>query len=224
MDLELLGSGRDADVYVVDDARVLRRFRHGGDVASEARFMRLAGQLGYPAPQVFSVDGPDIVMQRLAGPTMLGALLTGAMGTEAAGTELARLHRRLHQLPVPADSDGPCLLHLDLHPDNVMLTESGPVVIDWTNAAFGAAGLDVAVTSLLFGLLATDTGSELAGTADALLTVFLQKSVEGPLSHLDAAVALRDGDPNLTAAERSRFGAAVELIRARSRPEPVQSA
>lgn len=32
----LLGSGRDADVFAIDEARVLRRYRKGGDVAAEA--------------------------------------------------------------------------------------------------------------------------------------------------------------------------------------------
>ncbi len=36
------------------------------------------------------------------------------------------------------------IVHLDLHPGNVMLTAGGPVVIDWTNVAAGPPG---AVTS-----------------------------------------------------------------------------
>ena len=39
-------------------------------------------------------------------------------------------------------------MHLDLHPGNVMHTSDGPVVIDWSNAAVGAAALDAANTWL----------------------------------------------------------------------------
>lgn len=45
--------------------------------------------------------------------------------------------------------DGTAMCHLDFHPDNVILTSSGPVVIDWMTAARGEPGLDVARTLLL---------------------------------------------------------------------------
>jgi Phosphotransferase enzyme family len=38
------------------------------------------------------------------------------------------------------------LVHLDLHPGNVVLTASGPMVIDWPNAARGDGLADVAYT------------------------------------------------------------------------------
>jgi aminoglycoside phosphotransferase (APT) family kinase protein len=38
------------------------------------------------------------------------------------------------------------LVHLDLHPLNVLCTRRGPVVIDWPAAARGAPGVDVALT------------------------------------------------------------------------------
>ena len=52
---------------------------------------------------------------------------------------LADLHERLHQVPPPAEmpelaGGGAALLHLDLHPMNVILSPTGPVVIDWPNA------------------------------------------------------------------------------------------
>jgi hypothetical protein len=45
--------------------------------------------------------------------------------------------------PGPA---GDRLVHLDLHPMNVMVTAEGPVVIDWSNAKRGAPEMDVANT------------------------------------------------------------------------------
>jgi hypothetical protein len=41
---------------------------------------------------------------------------------------------------------GRSLLHLDPHPDDVVLARTGPVVIDWLNAARGPAAGDVAHT------------------------------------------------------------------------------
>ena len=67
---------------------------------------------------------------------------------------LADLHTRLGAIaapdwlppgPVPGDA----VVHLDLHPLNVLITSRGPVVIDWTNARAGTPGSDVALTWLL---------------------------------------------------------------------------
>lgn len=41
------------------------------------------------------------------------------------------------------------LLHLDLHPDNVILSPRGPVVIDWRNTRRGEGAVDVATTWLI---------------------------------------------------------------------------
>lgn len=222
MALELLGSGRDADVYIVDATRVLRRYRSKSSGGDEARFMRLAHSLGYPTPEVYSADGPDLVMQRLYGPTLLAAICDGVVTVEHGAVQLAELHTRLHRLRVPDQADGHSLVHLDLHPANVILTDSGPFVIDWTNAAFGPAGLDVALSALVFAVFALDKGSELAELARALLVAFLSASTVSPLTHLDEAVERRLGDPNFTDAERSRFGRACELIRMLAEPLVVE--
>jgi aminoglycoside phosphotransferase (APT) family kinase protein len=45
---------------------------------------------------------------------------------------------------------GDRVCHGDFHPDNVVLTATGPVVLDWANATLGAPVGDVARTLLLF--------------------------------------------------------------------------
>jgi len=45
--------------------------------------------------------------------------------------------------------DGDCLLHGDFHPDNVMVTSKGMVIIDWPNAVSGCPLADVARTTIL---------------------------------------------------------------------------
>jgi aminoglycoside phosphotransferase (APT) family kinase protein len=62
----------------------------------------------------------------------------------------------LHSIAAPdwlrrLDGDGRAILHLDLHPLNVLVTPTGPVVIDWTNAARGDGLTDVALSWLLMG-------------------------------------------------------------------------
>lgn len=60
----------------------------------------------------------------------------------------ADLQRRAQEL-VEHLPDGDVLCHYDLHPDNVLLTHRGPVVIDWMAAAVGHPLADVARTLLL---------------------------------------------------------------------------
>jgi aminoglycoside phosphotransferase (APT) family kinase protein len=36
------------------------------------------------------------------------------------------------------------IVHLDFHPDNIMLTAAGPVVFDWSNASLAPPAADVA--------------------------------------------------------------------------------
>lgn len=151
----LLASGRAADVFDVGDGRVLRRSRdEKHDVELEARVMTYVGGRRYPVPAVHSADGCDLVMDRIDGPTMLESLEAAPWKLVWHARVLARLQRRLARIAAPewmlaktADFDHPhSVLHLDLHPMNVIMSPKGPVVIDWTNAAGGPAGFDAAVS------------------------------------------------------------------------------
>ena len=90
-----LASGREADVFAVDAHRVLRRYRHGGDVTAEAAVMTYLGEHGFPVPRVYAAEDADLVLERLDGPTMVEALRAGDLGPEAAAELLADLHTRL---------------------------------------------------------------------------------------------------------------------------------
>jgi aminoglycoside phosphotransferase (APT) family kinase protein len=90
--VELLASGRDSDVFEYDDGLVLRRYRDGRSAESEATIMRRLGELGYPVPSVHDSGGPDIVMARVAGPTLAEAVRTGVLTLDAAARSLAGLH------------------------------------------------------------------------------------------------------------------------------------
>ncbi|HEX8629352.1 MAG TPA: phosphotransferase [Catenuloplanes sp.] len=182
-------------------------------MTAEAAVMSYVAGLGFPVPAVYQAGGADLVMERLDGPTMLAALLTGQLDAiEAAGC-LADLHHRLHALPPRlSECHNVRILHLDLHPENIMLTPRGPVVIDWRNATEGPADLDVALSAVILAQVAAEQEHPLASLAATLLTAFLDRVGDGLLTVLGDAVAIRRNDPALTSGERERLDAAAVLI------------
>ncbi|MFD9240881.1 phosphotransferase, partial [Streptomyces sp. NPDC059556] len=180
-ELEIIGWGRTADVYALpgDDAWVLRRNRDGGDTAREAEVMARPARQGYPVPAVLRAEGPDLVMERLAGPSPLDALLAGAYEPEPAGLLIAELLAGLHALP------GSPPAHLDLHPGNVLLTAGrGAVVIDWETAEEGhPPGLDHAMSALLLAEVAVSPAPYAPG-ARAGLAALLAAAKAPVLPHV----------------------------------------
>src|SRR5207245_1679604 len=114
----LLAKGREADVFEADPGRVLRRYRNRDVLDNEVVAMRWACRQGYPAPQLFDVEGTDMLMERLPGHTMLSDLRLHPWRARSHADLLARLHSQLHALPPPPDLelryplDGDTFLHL----------------------------------------------------------------------------------------------------------------
>jgi streptomycin 6-kinase len=202
-----LASGRDADVYALDEHRVLRRYRAGGDVAAEAAVMSYAHRRGFPVPAVYEADGADLVMERLIGPTMLESLLDGGLSPVASAEVLADLHRRLHALPARESRDPAVrILHRDLHPANVVMSTRGPMLIDWRNTTEGPPDFDVALTALIVAEVAAGSYvPDFAPAAQELLTAFLARAGGDPLGQLDQALAYRSADSNLSQEEKARL-------------------
>jgi aminoglycoside phosphotransferase (APT) family kinase protein len=145
------------------------------------------------------------VLDLVAGPTMLDDLSTdpsAARGAEA-GAVLGELHDRLHRVP---GLRGATLLHLDLHPANVILAAEGPVVIDWTNAADGEPGLDLAITWLTLVPFVPLAPDSVTAMIDALLAGPRRAAA---LAHIDAAAELRLADRNLSDDEKAAIAAFV---------------
>jgi len=69
----------------------------------------------------------------------------------------SKLLARLETLP-----DGQTLCHADFHPDNVIISPRGPVVIDWMTAVSGSPWADVARTSLILQIGARAAGKQLS--------------------------------------------------------------
>jgi len=221
----LLGRGRAADVYDLGGGRVLRRYRTEHDHAGEAAVMRHLRAHGYPVPEVFAADGRDMVMERVDGPTMLQEMGRRPWRILGYARILADLHSRLHELAPPVDlRDGlasrECVLHLDLHPDNVLLTRSGPVVIDWSNAAVGPAGADVAQTILIMAVSEADIPAPLRPFLWVLRRMFLRTFVAAahadPAPYLAAIGRHRLSDRNVTAVEAARLTKFLERRATRS--------
>ncbi|MEE6257630.1 phosphotransferase [Plantactinospora sonchi] len=210
----LLGTGREADVFALDDGRVLRRYRHGGDVTREASIMRYVGECGLPVPRVDRAEGAELVMERIEGPTMLGAFLAGQLDVPAGAAILADLHGRLRGLPPrPGARPESRVVHLDLHPDNVMLGPAGPVLIDWRNARDDEPDLDVAVSALIMAEVAVNNLFGLGELGARFLAAFLARVPGDPVRLLDTAVAMRRVNPTLSTDEVGRLDEAASLVR-----------
>ena len=195
--MEPIGAGRASRVYDLGGGRVLRR---GGVPGREARVMEHARLHGYPTPRVLEVQPDALVLERVEGPTMLAELQRRPSALSSHACLLADLHARLHAIEAPAGladaGRGDRLLHLDLHPDNVILSPAGPSVIDWTNARRGEPALDVALTWVILATSAGDLGY-------AFVELFLDRfDREQVVDALPAAAARRIADPNVTDDER----------------------
>lgn len=170
---------------------------------------------GYPVPAVdqISDDGTDLVMERVDGPSMFTALSRRPWTVRQQGRLLAELHQRLHEITAPewvADApfgSGDRLLHLDLHPLNVILSAKGPVVIDWPNARQGDGNADVALTWVLLAAGGMPTGRVKAAVLglgrrlliNGLLAAFDHSAVTAQLS---SVVEWKVKDPHMSATEQ----------------------
>ena len=168
---------------------MLRRFKERGDPAGEAEVMELARRHGYPVPEVREVRDDGLVLERVDGPNMMAECRRRPWRMPEHARTLARLHDELHRIP----AGGGVLLHLDLHPKNVLLSARGPVVLDWANARAGKAALDPALTWVI---LMTS-----AGRAGRVFAALFARHVD-VRSALRQAVELRVADRNVTDAER----------------------
>jgi aminoglycoside phosphotransferase (APT) family kinase protein len=208
----LLASGRAADVYDLGDGSVLRRYRTDRDCADEARLMIWLGTQDVAVPTVHRAAGRDIVMDRVAGPTMVEDLGARPWRIVRHARELAKLQRALHEheapgwLPVsPGVTDGDRVLHLDLHPMNVILADGRSVIIDWTNASRGDPSFDAAMTYVLMASFEATGLAERIGRR-LLVSVFAWSRGRSVVARaLSDAVRYRLADRNVTPGERQNL-------------------
>lgn len=135
---------------------------------------RAPGRMGEFAAQLAGIQARIHATRAGEGfPCIKDWLLRRISDADAAMRGAAKA--RLNSLP-----DGDSLLHMDLHPDNVLGSEGQPVVIDWNNACHGAPGADVCRTLLML------RGGETAEGAQAEVAALREA---GARAYLDAYVA-----------------------------------
>lgn len=232
----LIGSGRAADVYDLGRGRVLRRYRTPFDTGPEARLMTYLRRAGFPAPEVFDSAGPDLVLARLDGPDMLSDLARRPWLAGRHARALAGLHDHLHAIEAPGwlaalpEAAGDRVLHMDLHPGNVMLTGDGPVAIDWSNAVAGPPGADAAMAALIMRTSEIDNLPAPVRLAAGVVRSSLIRRFEAavaatPEPYLAVIARLRLRDPNVRPTEAARLRQVVESATRSARgpvagPEP----
>ena len=224
----LIAAGRDAIIYRVGPDRVLRRPLDGRSMQAEADVMNYVRSAGYPAPRVHRVGPGELELDYVAGPTMLEDLLRHPWRLARHARLLAELHHRLHRIPacdgMPAGPiPGDIVVHLDLHPGNVLLGADGPVVIDWTNASRGPKASDVALTWTTLACFDHDATGVQAVIAHRFRAAFLDRFLAAagrpearPL--LAAMIAYRLADPGRSQHVRPREREALLRLAAAATP------
>jgi tRNA A-37 threonylcarbamoyl transferase component Bud32 len=153
---------------IEEEARISRQVAHTGlPVPAVGEVLTINGRTGI----VFSrVNGPTLVQDFATHPwTVMRSvrvftdlhLQMHAQVVLGLPSQRQQLRRLIGEADVPAATrqealgrledlpDGQMLCHGDYHPENVLMTRAGPVIIDWFTASCGHPLADVACTSLL---------------------------------------------------------------------------
>ena len=174
--------------------------------------MAYVRECGYPVPEVEVLSDTDMRLERIDGPTMLEDLARRPWRVLAHARTLASLHDALHAIDAPkwleTAEPGSAVLHLDLHPANVLLGSRGPFVIDWANARRGPGALDVALAWVILATSDLQPGPS-RPVVGALRGLFVRAFLSrfDPVvvgAALAAAAARRLADRNVNERERER--------------------
>jgi Ser/Thr protein kinase RdoA (MazF antagonist) len=107
--LRRIGEGRAAEVFELDDARVLKVARTGNEatIEREAMALRVARSAGAPVPVVHDVGRFDermgIVMSRARGTDMLTDIARRPWTLVRVGAKLGRIHAQVHRAIAPGE-------------------------------------------------------------------------------------------------------------------------
>jgi aminoglycoside phosphotransferase (APT) family kinase protein len=218
-----IAAGRDTVIHALGADKVVRRAPDDRSFEGEAEIMEQVRATGFPVPEVFRVAPGEMVLERISGPTMLEDLGKRPWRMGAHAKVLADLHDRLHRLPAPDGlrafpREGDAILHLDLHPANVILSSDGPVLIDWTNAARGDPAADVALTWIILAVFESDDRGLMKVVIAAFRRVFLRRFLaavdrSAAAAALPAVAAYREQDRNIRPTELAGLRALVDEVR-----------
>lgn len=136
---------------------------------------------GRPGMVMERIDGPDLLALVAQRPWKMfwGARIMGEVQAQVHAASASSglpelrvvLRRHIESANLPEHltrfamqrldglTDGKSLCHGDFHPGNIIVSEGGPVVIDWTGATRGDPDADVARTLLMFRIGELPPGS-----------------------------------------------------------------
>jgi hypothetical protein len=208
--VELIASGRTAEVFAWDDGRVVKldRPEWNGLAAMEAAALAVVTAAGVPAPRPYEMvmvgDRHGLVLERIDGP-MLWEVIAGARDVEALARTWTEMHTSLNTRVVPGLPD----LVLSIG-DGIRSSGLAPGVIDELLALL--AELDDGQRVLCHFDL--HPGNVIAGP-DGWVVIDWMTASSGP-PDADFARTLLLDPPN-PKSRHERFGAAVrrEGVRAR---------
>jgi aminoglycoside phosphotransferase (APT) family kinase protein len=113
---------------------------------------------------------------------------------------------------LPARTGTPRLCHGDLHPSNVIVSEDGPVIVDWFDASRGDRVADVARSSLTLLGHGAATPSHLPGSDRRTLAVLTQAYLSRLRESLDIPPGLLSLWQAINAAARLAEGVSPEPL------------
>ena len=89
-------------------------------------------------------------MHQLTAPPELPTQRQQLEGWLARADDFTAEQRRAAEGSLAVLPNGDAVCHADFHPDNILLSARGPIIIDWTSGTRGHPQADVARTSVLF--------------------------------------------------------------------------
>ncbi len=195
-----LSKGRTAEVYRIDDKKVLKLFyedfplsavelEYGNNLQIQSTGLKIPETFG-----LYKMNGRyGIVYEKISGNSMLMEMFSNIEKISEYMRVLAEVHSEIHKKTLnklgsyneklKRDIDESSVLshpekdrlltklkevahkenlcHGDFHPDNVIISGRGPVVIDWITAVKGNPVVDIARTVLLIAVSEPVDNSEI---------------------------------------------------------------
>lgn len=95
-DCHLLTSGRTSNVYLLNDTQVVRRLHDPDASFDNVELIRYLDTEDFPTARLVQAQGPDLVLERLHGPTLLQSLDVQDVSISEGVRILLDLHEALH--------------------------------------------------------------------------------------------------------------------------------
>jgi len=159
----LISIGSEWELRHYGPDHVIRTSTREQDLSREAEALEIMASRGFPAPQLAErLSASALVIERIEGPTMLEDLTSRPWTLNRHAKNLARLHKALGTIPAPSDwervSEGDSIVHLDLHPGTIKMSNGKPIVLNWNRSSRGSSSFDAAVTYVILRTAESNSG------------------------------------------------------------------